>query len=192
MTTISLRCNCGEVKGNATNVTPSSGSRVVCCCSDCQAFALHLNRDAHILDEFGGTEIFQMSQSQLSIQQGQDKLKSMRLTKKGLLRWYTSCCNTAIGNTMNASMPLVGVIHTFIDVPSRDSVLGPIRAFVQTQYAKGVPDYPKHSAKFPLGITTRIIRKILFWKLQGRHKPSAFFDDDGRPMAQPIIANENT
>ncbi len=191
MTTISLKCHCGEVKGSATNVTASSGTRVVCCCSDCQAFALYLGSDAYILDEFGGTEIFQMSQSQLSIQKGQDKLQSMRLTKKGLLRWYTSCCNTPIGNTMNAIMPFVGVIHTFIDVPNRDSVLGPIRAFVQTQYAKGVPDYPKHSPKFPLGITARIIRKMLLWKLQGRHKPSVFFGDDGRPVVQPIIADEN-
>ena len=191
MTTISLKCNCGEVKGSAINVTSSSGTRVVCCCSDCQAFALYLDRDTHILDEFGGTEIFQMSQSQINIQQGQDKLKSMRLTKNGLLRWYTSCCNTPIGNTMNANMPFVGVIHTFINVPSRDSVLGPIRAFVQTQYAKGVPDYPKHSAKFPIGITARIIRKMLLWKLQGKHKPSVFFGDDGQPVVQPIIADEN-
>jgi len=178
------------VKGNAINVTPSSGSRVICCCSDCQAFAQYLNIDAPILDEFGGTEIFQMSQSQLSIQQGQDKLKSMRLSKKGLLRWYAGCCNTPIGDTMNASMPFVGVIHSFIDVPSRDSVLGPVRAVVQTQDAKGVPGYPKHSAKFPLGITARIMWKMLIWKLQGKAKPSAFFGDDGRPVAKPLIADE--
>ena len=191
MSTISLKCNCGEVKGSAINVTPSSGSRVVCCCSDCQAFAMYLNCNTRIVDEFGGTEVFQMSQSQLKIQQGQDKLKSMRLTKKGLLRWYTSCCNTPIGNTMNANIPFVGVIHSFIDVPSRDSVLGPIRAFVQTQHANGVPDYPRHSAKFPIGITARIIWKMLLWKLQGMHKPSVFFGKDGQPVVQPIIADEN-
>ena len=191
MTTISLKCNCGEVKGSAIDVTPSSGSRVVCCCSDCQAFASYLDRESHTLDEFGGTEVFQIPQSQLKIQQGQDKLKSMRLTKKGLLRWYTSCCNTPIGNTMNANMPFVGVIHTFMDMPNRDSVLGPIRAFVQTQHAKGVPNYPKHSAKFPIGITARIIWKMLLWKLQGKHKPSVFFGDDGRPVVKPIIADQN-
>lgn len=190
MTTISLKCQCGEVQGKASNVTPSSGTRVVCCCSDCQAFTTFLDREAETLDKFGGTEVFQMSQSQLSIQQGHDKLKSMRLTKKGLLRWYTSCCNTPVANTMNAKMPFVGVIHTFIDEPDRDKVLGPVRAFVQTQYARGVPDYPKHASKFPLGITARIIRKIIIWKLQGKQKPSVFFDDEGRPMVKPIIANE--
>jgi len=190
MTTISLKCQCGEVTGKATNITPSSGTRVVCCCSDCQAFTTFLKREAETLDEFGGTEVFQMSQSQLSIEQGHDKLQSMRLTKKGMLRWYTSCCNTPIGNTMSAKMPFVGVIHTFIDEPNRDDVLGPVRAFVQTQHARGVPDYPKHASKFPLGITARIIRKMIVWKLQGKQKPSVFFDDEGRPMVKPIIASE--
>lgn len=190
MTTLSLKCLCGEVQGSATNVTPSSGTRVICCCSDCQAFALHLGRETDTLDEFGGTEIFQMSQSQLSIQQGQDKLQSIRLTPKGLLRWYTSCCNTPVGNTMNAGIPFVGVIHTFINAHEGDNVLGPVRAIVQTQYAKGVPEHARHFSKFPLGITMRILRKILIWKLQGKHKPSVFFSDDGKPMAKPIIASE--
>ena len=192
MTTISLQCRCGEVQGSASNITPSSGTRIVCCCSDCQAFAAHLGVDADTLDEFGGTEIFQISQSQVSIQRGHDKLQSMRLKKKGLLRWYASCCNTPIGNTMSASMPFVGVIHTFIDETNRGEVLGPVRAVVQTQHAIGEPGYPKHSAKFPLSITARIMGKILLWKLQGKHKPSVFFAEDGRPVSKPIIADVNT
>jgi len=191
MTTINLKCQCGAVEGTASNITASSGTRVVCCCSDCQAFAVHLGQDAQTLDEFGGTDIFQMSQSQLSIQRGQEKLQSMRLTKKGLLRWYTSCCNTPIGTTVSAKIPFVGVTHTFIDVTDRNTVLGPVRSFVQTQYAKGTPDYPTHSAKFPLGITARIIRKMLIWKIQGKHKPSVFFSNDGRPAVRPIVLQQN-
>ncbi|MFK7996710.1 MAG: DUF6151 family protein [Granulosicoccus sp.] len=192
MTSISVKCQCGEVRGSATDVTPSSGNRVVCCCSDCQAFAVYLGRDSDTLDDFGGTEIFQISQAQLSIQQGQEKLQCLQLKKKGLIRWYTSCCNTPVGNTINAKMPFVGVIHTFMDVPDRDSVLGPVRAYVQTQYAKGAPDYPSHSAKFPLGITVRIIRKMLLWKVQGKQKPSVFFGADGRPIVKPIVVEENS
>lgn len=191
MTDISLSCQCGEVKGTATDVSASSGTHVLCCCSDCQAFAEHLGRDADTLDEFGGTELFQVSQSQVSIQQGHDKLQSLRLTKKGMLRWYTSCCNTPVGNTISAKMPFVGIIHTFIKQPTPAGVLGPIRAYCQTQYAKGKPDYPNHSAKFPIGITARIVRKMLVWKLKGMHTPTVFFSDDGRPVVKPIIVDES-
>ena len=59
MATLSLKCRCGEVSGSATDVTPASGTRVVCCCSDCQAFAVYLGAESDTLDEFGGTEIFQ-------------------------------------------------------------------------------------------------------------------------------------
>ncbi|MFK7860274.1 MAG: DUF6151 family protein [Granulosicoccus sp.] len=189
MTTISLKCQCGEVRGRASDVTHSSGTHIICCCSDCQAFADHLERGAETLDEFGGTEIFQMSQAQLTIQQGQDKLQCLRLREKGLYRWYTRCCNTPVGNTLNGKMPFVGVIHTFIDESDKDGVLGPVRAVVQTQDARAVPDYPEHSAKFSVGITLRIIRKILLWKLQGKQQPSVFFDNDGRPVVKPIILN---
>jgi len=192
MATINLKCSCGEVQGSASDVTPSSGNRVICCCSDCQAFASHLGSADNTLDEFGGTELFQMSQSQVSITQGQDKLQALRLKEKGLLRWSTSCCNTPVGNTMSAGIPFVGVIHSFIDEPNRDEVLGPIRAVVQTQDAIGEPTYPKHSAKFPLGITMRIAGKLLMWKVQGKHKPSVFFGDDGRPVVKPIILEAKT
>ena len=197
MSTIALKCSCGSVQGEAVDVTPSSGNRVICCCSDCQAFANHLKTDSEkhgateTLDKFGGTELFQMSQSQLKINQGHEHLQSMRLSKKGMLRWYASCCNTPIGNTMNAKMPFVGVIHSFTDVPDREAVMGPMRAVVQTQHAIGEPDYPSHSAKFPIGITFRIMQKLLVWKIQGKQKPSVFFGDDGRPVVKPIIVDES-
>ena len=193
MTDIKLQCHCGAVQGIARDCTASNGNRVVCCCDDCQAFADHLQCEQDILDEFGGTDIYQTSQSQVEILSGQEQLKSMRLRRKGLLRWYTACCNTPVGNTMNAGMPFVGIIHNFMATENkddRDNKLGPIRAVVQTQHARGKPDYPEHSAKFPLGITLRIIQQMLVWKIKGKNKPSAFFRDDGLPIARPIIASE--
>lgn len=187
MATISLKCQCGEVTGSASNVTPSSGIRVICCCSDCQAFAEHLNCKAAVLDEFGGTEIFQVSQSQLTIKRGEDKLRCLRLTEKGLLRWYTNCCNTPVGNTINASLPFVGVIHTFINEAHRDQLLGPVSAVVQTQDAKGVPGYAKHHSKFPLGVTLSIVRKMAMWKLRGMQRPTVFFGEDDKPVFKPVV-----
>jgi len=191
MSTVSLSCQCGEVIGSATNVNAATGTRSVCCCSDCQAFAKYLNRESDTLDAFGGTGVFILSQSQVKLVQGHDKLQSMRLTEKGLLRWYTDCCKTPVGNTMNAKTPFISLIHPFINEPDHDAVLGPVRGYIQTQDAIGEPDYPTHSAKFPLGMTLRIIRKMLVWKLKGMNKPSVFFADDGRPVVKPIIANDS-
>ena len=188
MTTVVLECRCGRVKGTATNITPSSGNRVVCCCKDCQQFAHHLECGDEVLDQYGGTEIYQTSQSQVDIQDGADQLRCMRLSAKGLLRWYTGCCNTPVGNTMNASMPFVGVLVVFMKDAQRESVLGPVRAYVQTQYATGHPDYPHMAEKFPLGITLRIMRKMLGWKLRGMHKPSVFFNNNGTPVSEPVIS----
>ncbi len=191
MSDVSLQCQCGAIEGTITNATPSTGSLVVCCCDDCQKFAQHLKQENTTLDQFGGTKIYQTSQSQLTIHEGLEHLQSMRLTEKGLLRWYAGCCNTPIGNTMNASMPFVGVIHNFINAKDQAEKLGTVRAWVQTQHAKGTPDYPRSAEKFPIGITLRIVRKMLSWKIRGMNKPTVFFDSNGEPVAKPSVAVSN-
>lgn len=196
MTDIKLECTCGKVQGVATNITPNNGNRVVCCCSDCQAFAKVLERENDVLDEFGGTDLYQTSQSQVKITQGAEHLQCLRLKPKGLLRWYTGCCNTPIGNALNAKMPFFGIVHSFMQADvQREKTLGPVLAYVQTQDARkrATPpylDYPHHAEKFPLGITFRIIIKMLGWKFRGMGKPSAFFDDQARPVVKPRIVEE--
>ena len=192
MTTINLKCKCGAVKGSAHNITPRSGNRVACSCSDCQAFANFLDRGADTLDQCGGTEVFQTSQSQIKIDTGRDNIRCLRLAPKGLHRWYSACCNTPIGNAMGAGNPFFGLIHTFMDVENREENLGEIRAYCQTKDAIAPVDHPKAHSKFPLGITARIIRQMAVWKLQGKNKPSAFYDDNGRPISKPNIAGHET
>lgn len=185
---ISLQCTCGTVQGVATNITPENGNRVICCCDDCQSFARFLEREKDILDDFGGTDIFQTSQSQIKICHGNDQLRCIRLKPKGLVRWYTDCCKTPIGNTVSLSMPFVGVIHNFMrhDV-QREHDLGQPRAYVQTLHAQGTPTYPQKSKKYPIGITLRIIRLMIGWRLSGKNKPSVFFDNEGRPVVKPRV-----
>lgn len=181
-----LSCKCGAVTGTLSNATEAFGNRAVCCCSDCQTFADYLGGEA--LDKFGGTDIYQTAMSQVQIHTGLEHVRCLRLSPKGLLRWYSTCCNTPIGNTINARIPLVGLIHTFIDPTiDRDAALGPVRAYVQTQHARGNPDYPHSAKKFPPGITLRLLRKMLTWKVKGLGKPSAFFDENGKPISEPSI-----
>src|SRR5687768_4861211 len=103
---IALRCRCGTVRGVAHGVEPGAINHCFCYCDDCQAFAHFLGRADDVLDAWGGTEITQMSQARLAFVSGTDSIAAMRLTEKGLMRWYASCCNTPIGNTLaTGAMP---------------------------------------------------------------------------------------
>lgn len=135
MKDVPLKCACGAVRGIAGNVSPGSGMRVVCYCEDCQRFAHYLGRE-DILDAHGGTEVFQMPPADVKITHGAEQIRCIRLTSKGLHRWYTACCRTPIGNTLSAAGPFVGVIHNFIgDERVRETNLGPVRGYVQTKFA---------------------------------------------------------
>src|SRR5215831_20849654 len=92
-----LRCQCGRMRGVASDVSPSTGFRVVCYCKDCQAFAHFLDR-ADVLDPAGGTDIFQMPPGRLKLTAGTDAMRCLRLSNK-VLRWYSDCCRTPIANT---------------------------------------------------------------------------------------------
>ena len=114
-----IRCSCGALRGVARGVSPSRGNRVICYCADCQSFAHFLGRATEILDRSGGTDIFQTSPARIEITQGRERLASMRLTPKGLLRWYADCCKTPIGNTaITREIPFVGLICRCLDTGS--------------------------------------------------------------------------
>src|SRR6516165_11874687 len=83
-----LRCRCGYMRGVASDVSPSNGFRFVCYCKDCQAFARFLERP-DVLDPTGGTDIFQMPPTHVKLSAGTDAVRCLRLSAKGVLRWYT-------------------------------------------------------------------------------------------------------
>lgn len=188
MNEVALKCSCGAITGKAINIRPGKLGRVVCCCGSCQEFARFLEQEEQTLDKFGGTELVQLSQAQVVIENGKENLKSLRVTPKGIIRWYAGCCNTPIANTVNASMPFAGVLHNFINTTSdKDSLFGPITHYVQCQDCTSEPDYPNPAAKFPLDVTLKIIGRMIIWKVRGLHKPSVFFNDDGNPVSSPKL-----
>ena len=186
MPQIGLQCACGKVQGNTEDINASSGTRLVCYCHDCQAFARFLEQEDTVLDSCGGTDIFQMPVSKLKVNKGTEHIGCVRLSSKGLYRWYAKCCNTPIGNTMGSAVPFIGVIHNFMDhATGLDTDLGEIRGNVETKSAKGDLRPDQHG----LGpwLTIRSFYLLLVWKLKGLNTPSAFFDETGNPVSQPIV-----
>jgi hypothetical protein len=166
---------------------------VICYCDDCQAFAHFLERAEETLDRDGGTDIFGMSAARLGITAGADRLACMRLSPKGLLRWYARCCRTPIGNTFTSrQLPYVGLIHSCVDHVSdgrsRDEVLGPIRARLLTRFAKGNLGKADGHQRAPVSLIVRLFWISLVARLRGDHRRSPFFDRvTGAPVATPRV-----
>ena len=192
MVDVPLRCDCGVVSGVAKNISPDSGNHIVCYCKDCQAFARFLEHEDIILDEYGGTDIFQITPAQVVIHQGKDQIRCMRLTPRGLYRWYTACCHTPIGNMVSPGMPFIGVIHNFMDDEGvREENLGPVKLYAFGYSASNTPPLDKNDRGFPFRFMLRAVYKLLVAKIRGQHKPNPFFDDKGQPVSEPTILSVN-
>jgi hypothetical protein len=189
MAQLPLRCRCGLVRGTVASVSPDTGSRLFCYCDDCQAYARFLARQ-DVLDAYGGTEVFHLTPSQITIAQGREHLRCMRLSPKGMFRWFAGCCNTPIGNTISAGLPFVGLFDCFIDHAadgrSRDEALGrPVR--IHGRFARdGGPEGTHRSAS--LGFLARSVGHLARAWLAGKGRPSPFFDETtGAPRIAPRV-----
>jgi hypothetical protein len=179
------------VRGVATDVSATTGLRILCYCKDCQAFAHFLDR-LDVLDSAGGTDIFQMPPGRVKLTAGADALRCLRLSEDSyVLRWYAHCCGTPIGNTAGPSFPLIGLIHAFMDHVSdgrpRDEVLGPPCCRIYDRSANGL--LPA-DAPAPLSFRILLLRasKLLGWWVLGLARPSPFFDDrTGAPRSIPHV-----
>jgi len=187
---LALRCRCGRVRGVARDISPSAGFRFICYCKDCQAFAHFLERP-DVLDQAGGTDIFQMPPSLVKLTDGTDALRCLRLSDKAL-RWYTDCCRTPIANTApGPRFPIAGMIHSFMDHESdgrsRDEVLGAPLCRIFERSASGAlpPNAPPPPS---MGIFAGRISRLLRWWLQGLARPTPFFDErTNAPRATPRV-----
>ncbi|GHB68382.1 hypothetical protein GCM10008107_17320 [Psychrosphaera saromensis] len=82
-------------------------------------------------------------------------------------------------------MPFIGVVHNFMDnALTRDEDLGLVRGYLQSKYAKKAIAPQVNS---PFSTTLRTIFKVLIWKVKGLNTPSAFFDNNGEPIANPRV-----
>jgi hypothetical protein len=139
------------------------------------------------LDAAGGTDIFQMAPARVKLIEGTDAIRCVSISKK-VLRWYTECCRTPIGNTAaNPRFPIVAIIHSFMDHDGhpRDDVLGRPLCRIYERSATG-PLPPNAPPSPSLKVFGRRASKLLGWWVQGLNRPTPFFDDRTKaPRALP-------
>lgn len=182
-----LECACGAVQGTVETGPPVN--HVVCYCRDCQAWAHHLGRAAEILDERGGSEIVQLLPKAVRFTKGADKLACMRMTGRGPLRWYTTCCNTPIGNgALSSKVAFLGLVSACLKKDPRplDADFGPVAMRVFTAGAKGEPK-PLQTPMWKL--VSKLAGMTLKARLDGSWRTNPFFDArTGEPVATPQTA----
>jgi len=181
-----LRCRCGTLQGYVS--PPESSARAVCYCKDCQAFAHFLEPQDAMLNERGGTEIVATLPGHVHFTQGVEALVCMSLSDRGLLRWYTSCCNTPIGNTpRDFRTSYVGLVHSCLaqHAPSLQDSFGPVRMVLQTKFAKGKVKSTLLSNFLTL---LKIMTSVIAARISGSYKRNPFFvGDSGTPIKQPRV-----
>jgi hypothetical protein len=186
---VELACRCGEIHGWARGVSPSTVNRAICYCDDCQAFLHHIER-ADLLDAYGGTDVVQVAPQTVTFDRGTERIVGLRLTPKGLYRWYASCCKTPLGNTLSPSLPFIGmateVFRGAPDASRRDALFGSVRGAVNAKYATGV--VPEGSTKIyqGMGLLVHMLRLMLGWKFSGKTWPHPFFDRATRAPSRPL------
>jgi len=180
-----LQCRCGNLQGHV--VLPSPSNRVVCYCRDCQAFARFLGRADNTLDSQGGSDVIQVLQARLIFTRGTDSLACMRLSDKGLLRWYARCCNTPIGNTVaNPRISFIGLLHDCLGAePSLSASFGPVsmRSFTGSATTK----VASSKVGFFLGVL-RIAAMVIRARIDGGYRRTPLFDGaTGTPIVEPRV-----
>lgn len=181
---IALRCRCGKVQGE---VDPERAyARGTCYCKDCQAYARFLG-EPELVDSKGGTDVVPMSPDGVRITIGVENVTCMSLSERGVLRWYTSCCRTPLGNTpRDPKVAYVGMATACFDAApeaidgaygARDHVV--LNAGSATGKVRATP------LAFLFG-GLRILRGIVAGRIR-RQLPTLFFDSEGHPIRAPQV-----
>lgn len=174
-------CDCGQV---VVEIAAGPSTHCVCYCDSCQAFARHL-RHEDTLDAQGGSHLMQTTPDRLTIRQGKDKLACLRLTSKGPLRWYTTCCNSPLANTgATRNLAFSSVVLAGVDNINH---AGPVIARVNRKSALGHIDAPAGNVWKLVGA---FLGRAVLARLNGSFRQTPFFGKDGRPVASPKRLSE--
>ena len=173
--TVTWSCRCGAT---ALEVEISGGSRVMCYCTHCQAFARHFGR-TDMLDAHGGSDLYQVAPHQVRFLRGEENLAAIRLTDKGPMRWYAACCDTPMANTWpSPALPFVTMTAVRFDAP--DALP---RLHAQTFRRDGI-GYVEREGGNVARVYFDFARRAIVSRLTGRWKENPFFGADGAPKAR--------
>ncbi|WP_298972464.1 DUF6151 family protein [uncultured Roseobacter sp.] len=181
MTDVAFSCSCGTLKGVLHDASPSSACHLMCFCKDCRAFARHMGQlDA--LEPGGGSPIVQVLPARLEITQGAEQIACLRLSAKGLHRWYAACCKTPLANTTGSPrLPFAGMWRPIF---AQSEVFGPVVTYGFTKAAlPGGPRKDKGLGRMLGGL----LKRSLAAYLNGTARQTPFFDAAGAPVATPQV-----
>lgn len=189
---LSLKCECGAIRAELTELHNGDWNRNVCYCDDCQAYAHYLGKAAKVLDAHGGTDIVAIAPNKFHFMQGVENLKAIRLSEKGMIRFYAGCCRSPIANsTPNDKIPHAGLFTTFIDLDdlALKEKVGPVRSRVQGKY--GIGELPAGTAQV---VSLRGIIEFLVFFARGFIRQSAKgtpFFRGGQPVVEPYVLTKS-
>jgi hypothetical protein len=170
--TLHFSCACGELTGRLVDISARDGRHIVCHCNDCRVNLVALG---HSDPGAEGVDLFQTTPDKIKIDKGGENLALLRLSGKGLMRWYAKCCSTPLFNTTTKrGLPMVGISAKTID---EYSALGPVTS---RAYKKQPDGKVTHENAGPL-ITSMMARMGKAW-IDGSWRDTPFFDDTGTPV----------
>ncbi|MDV4143677.1 DUF6151 family protein [Shimia sp. FJ5] len=181
---IPFSCTCGTVNGRLVDIDKKAGSRITCYCKDCQTAAHALGR-SDLLNARGGSDIYQTTPAHIRIDEGATHVACLRLSPKGLMRWYAECCNTPLFNTLpSPKLCFSGVLVHTVAEEARDP-LGPLTAETFTEGATGEGPPVRKYGFARTGFN--IMRRHLRAKLGRAATMAPFFDADGAATCTPRV-----
>ena len=172
-----VRCKCGGFTGSLLN--PSRGTRAVCYCADCQAFAGFVG--SPVTDTAGGTDIVAVAAGDFKIVKGLHQLRCVSLREGGTLRFYATCCATPIGNVpAKAPFGHLGLIHSCLSESTEEmaSVFGPVRMRVSTASANS-PVLPSGGPRFVASVLRFLLLRL--WRRIHGEQTNPLVDKHGKP-----------
>ncbi|MFY0660672.1 MAG: hypothetical protein JXR15_09280 [Shimia sp.] len=135
-----------------------------------------------------GSDIYQTIPSNLELTQGQEHLACLRLSPKGLMRWYASCCDTPVFNTLGGTkLAFVGVSVPAMRGDAIDRAIGKVIAVVHTKDApfgtEPLKDYGFNKAGF------NVLARHFGALMRGQVRDNPLFDE-GSPVVEPRVLSK--